>query len=103
MSDEFVRKDVFEEVIKRMEALNAASEARAAAQIAEIRSEVKEYKAQAEVYRAESRRESESLASDIRGIKDRLDDMRSWMGVMGFGMTFAAIAIAAVQVWLALR
>ena len=108
MNDEaYVRKDMFEETIKRIEAvheaslkeiraMNAAAEARTAAQIAEIRAEVK-------VYRTDSRRESESLASDIKAIKDSLSDMKSWQGVLGFVITFSAIIIAAVQVYLALK
>ncbi|MBQ7154830.1 MAG: hypothetical protein IJR85_04675 [Synergistaceae bacterium] len=84
MDNEYVRNDVFQEIIRRIEAQNAASEARTAALIAEIRADVKAYKADSdaklEVYRAESKRESESLASDIKAIRDRLDAMENAAG-----------------------
>lgn len=77
MDDVYVRNDVFEEVIKRMEAQTAASEARTAALISEIRGQVEAYRSEVKEYRADSRRETESLAGDIRAIKDRLDSIEN--------------------------
>ena len=138
MEEVYVRKDSFEETLKRMEAMQAASEARTAALIAEIRAEVKAYKAENDAnikaykaesdanikayktesdarlleYRADSRRESESLASDIRAIKDRLDSIESaatrrwtiagvFVAIVSAGITLFSI-IPAVRAYLGL-
>ena len=100
MEDKYVQKETFDEVIRRMEAMNSASEARTAALIADNN-------ARLEVYRADSRREAESLASDIRAIKDMLSLMNSrsavWQGLLGFVFGLCAVIIAGVQVYLAVK
>ena len=111
MPDEYIRKDTFEETMKRIEAMMAASEARISALIADNNARLEVYKAQSdaklEVYRADSRRESESLASDIRAIKDTIDDMRHastlrWAVFSALAAAAGAI-LALVPYWPAIK
>ena len=91
--DVYVRKDTFEETMKRIEAMMAASEARTAAQIAEIRGEVKELRAIVDG-------QGDTIAAYIETFTARSS---FWQGVLGAVIGGCAIVVAAVQVYLALR
>ena len=91
--DVYVRKDTFEETMKRIEAMMAASEARTAAQIAEIRGEVKELRAIVDG-------QGDTIAAYIETFAARYS---FWQGVLGAVIGGCAIVVAAVQVYLALR
>lgn len=99
MDDTYVRKDIFDEIMKRIEAQNAASEARHLeycarqdAQIAEIRGEVRE------------------LSAKVDGNNARLDDMNAKLDrmiassalrwtIFGLCVTLGSVAIAIIQSW----
>ena len=89
MSEEFVRKDTFDETMKRIEAMMSASEARNAAQIAEIRGEVKELKAVVEGY-------GDTLTVTVEALNNRAS---RWANVIAAVMGFAAVVAAAVSVY----
>ena len=98
--DVYVRKDTLNETMKRIEAMMAASEARhreyAAkqdAQIAEIRGEVKELRAIVDG-------QGDPLAAYVQSFSARSS---FWQGVLGAVIGFCAVAVACVQVYLALR
>lgn len=99
MSDEYVRKDTLEEVMKRIEVMMAASEARQNAQIAEIRGEVKELRAVIDGY-------SETAAAYIDSTDKRINDIQSTLNafisrqagtITRWGIVIA-VMIAAVQI-----
>ncbi|MBQ2617193.1 MAG: hypothetical protein IJF90_10060 [Synergistaceae bacterium] len=91
MSENFVRKDTFEEVMKRIEVMMAASEARNAAQIAEIRGEVKELRAHVE-----------GLENVVLVIADQLNNKSNKLStLLGVVVAGAAVIVAAVQVFVA--
>ena len=90
MSDDvFLRKDTFDETMKRIEAMMSASEARNAAQIAEIRGEVKELKAVVEGY-------GDTLTVTVEALNSR---SARWANSIGAVMGFAAVVVAAVSVY----
>ena len=91
MSENFVRKDTFEEVMKRIEVMMAASEARNAAHIAEIRGEVKELRANVE-----------GLENVVLVIADQLNNKSNKLStLLGVVVAGAAVIVAAVQVFVA--
>ena len=81
--------DNFDEVLKRLEALNAASEARHQAMIAEIRGEVKEIRATVEGC-------GDTLAAAVQGI---IEKRNYFSGFLGMVIAGAAVIIAAVQAY----
>ena len=90
MSDDvFLRKDTFDETMKRIEAMMSASEARNAAQIAEIRGEVKELRAHVEGY-------GDTLTVTVEALNSR---SARWANIIGAVMGFAAVVVAAVSVY----
>lgn len=90
MSDDvFLRKDTFDETMKRIEAMMSASEARNAAQIAEIRGEVKELKAVVEGY-------GDTLTVTVEALNSR---SARWANIIGAVMGFSAVVVAAVSVY----
>ena len=131
MSEDYVHKDTFDEALRRIEAMMAASEARQEARQREYEARQREYEArqrESEARQRESeamhreymarqdakieeiRGDSKVLMEAIAGIKERLDDMaaRASFGeklfaVMGILGTLSAVILAGVQVYLALR
>ena len=91
MSEEYLRKDTFDETMKRIEAMMAASEARNAAQIAEIRGEVKELREHVTGL-------EDVVLLAVNQINDRQNRIQNLLGYMIAG---AAVVVAAVQVFLA--
>ena len=100
MEDNYVRKDVFDEVIRRMEAMNAASEARITAQMAELRAELK-------ISREENLREFARLAENIRSVKETAEKVNSrsmfWTRLMGIVFWACTAIIAIAQAYLAVK
>lgn len=91
--DVYVRNEVFNETMKRIEAMMAASEARTKALIADNN-------ARLEVYRADSQRDAERLVYDIKAINDRFDRMerasaRRWT-IAGVVIAFFGAALGVV-------
>lgn len=90
--DVYVRKDTFEETMKRIEAMMAASEARTAAQIAEIRGEVKEL-----------RRHVDNLENVTLLVSSQLNSRgNTLLAVLGCAIAGSAVIVAAVQIFVAL-
>ena len=104
MSEEYVSKDIFNEIIKRMEAMNEAHEERTARIIEEIRGEQK---------RLDEKIEGaiDTFVIAIQDTNKRIDDIHSIVNgltskiwsVLGIMAGFCAVVIAGVQVWLSLR
>ena len=92
MSDDvFLRKDTFDETMKRIEAMMSASEARNSAQIAEIRGEVKELRAHVE-----------GLENVALVIADQLNNKSNKLSMLlGVVVAGSAVIVAAVQVFVA--
>ena len=93
---ESVSMDVFNETMKRIEAMMSASEARHSAimhqqaeQIEQIRGEVKELRAVVEGY-------GDTLAVTVEALNSRAS---RWGIVIGAVLSFAAVVIAAVSVY----
>ncbi len=93
--------------MREIRALMAASEAkhneiaaRQNAQIAEIRGEIKEIRRQTEGF-------ADAFGIAINNINHRLDGREKWQmlifSVMGLAITLAAVVVAGVQVYLALK
>ena len=99
MSEDYVSKDLFNEALKRLEALNAASEARHEKLTAQVL--------------ARFEHDTDTIAEAVSGINTRLDDLNnrpSWseklititFTVMGITVSLAAVIVAGVQVYMSL-
>ena len=74
-NEAYLRNDVFNMFIERTDAMMASMKAHQEASEARFAAQIAENNARLEVYRADSRRESESLAADIKAINERFDRM----------------------------
>ena len=108
--DIYLRKDTFDETMKRIEAMMSASEARHTAimhqqnaQIEQIRGEVKEL-------RAEIRGEVKELREHVTGLEEVVllvanqinNRQNKLQNLLGYMIAGAAVVVAAVQVFLAI-
>lgn len=101
--DVYLRKDTFDETMKRIEAMMSASEARNAAQIAEIRGEVKELCAEIRGEVKELREHVAGLEEVVLLVANQLNNNQSKLqNLLGYMIAGAAVVVAAVQVFLAI-
>ena len=86
--------------MREIRALMSESEAKHRAETAEIRGEIKEIRRQTEGF-------ADAFGIAINNINHRLDGREKWQmlifSVMGLAITLAAVVVAGVQVYLALR
>lgn len=118
MADEYVRKDVYAESIRRMEEMMAASEARHERLTAEIRSEFKAFQSAVKADIQEIRGEVKDIRGDVKALSQQVDGLGDtivayvsgfsskgsfWQGVLGAIIGLSAIVVAGVQVYLAVK
>lgn len=98
MSEEYVRKDVYDANMAEIRALMAASEARHEAIATRIEGRLNTLEAKVEGF-------ADTFSIAINNINDRIDDMNSKQGrslnLMTLAITIAGVLIAAVQLFIA--
>ena len=107
MDEVYVRKDVFEEIVKRIEAQNAASEARHLeycarqdTQIAQMRAEIAEIRGDVKALAQQGDGLGDTIVAYVSGFSSRGS---FWQWVLGAIIGLSAIIVAGVQVYLALK
>ena len=111
MSDDYVRKDLYDEGIKRIEAMMAASEARHQAQIRELRAICEGLGDTIAAYADMTNKRIDALENAMNRRIDDLPKSGGWtekilsgaLAVTGIAIGLAAVIIAGVQVYLALK
>ena len=98
MSEEYVRKDVYDANMAEIRALMAASEARHEAIATRIEGRLNTLEAKVEGF-------ADTFSVAINNINDRIDDMNAKQGrslnLMTLAITIAGVLIAAVQLFIA--
>ena len=118
MDEMYVRKDVFEEIMKRMEAQNAASEARYQSMVERQEHQIAEFRAESEAFKQTMRAEIAEIRGDVKALTQQVDGLGDtivayvsgfssrgsfWQWVLGAIIGLSAIIVAGVQVYLALK
>ena len=100
MSDEYVRKDVYDANMAEIRALMAASEARHERLTEEIRGEVRELRGEFKALSQQVEGLADTIAAYVAGFSNRI----AWaFGIFGGMIGLAAVIVAGVQVYLAVK
>lgn len=111
MDEVYVRKDTFDETMKRIEQMMIASEARHERITAEIRGESKAFQSSVKADIAEIRGDVKALSRQVEGLEDTIVAYVSgfssrgscWQWLLGGIIGLSAIVVAGVQVYLAVK
>ena len=100
MSDDYVRKDLYDEGIKRIEAMMAASEARHQAELRELKAITEGLGDTVAAYADMTNRRIDDLIDRDNAMNRRFDRFINYIGIV---ITLCGAIVAGVQLYLAFK
>ncbi|MBQ7154828.1 MAG: hypothetical protein IJR85_04665 [Synergistaceae bacterium] len=100
MDEVYVRKDMFNEIMKRMETKMEASEARTQSQLSQMRVEIAEIRGDVKALSRQAEGLADTIVAYVSGFSSR---GTFWQFLLGGIIGLSAIIVAGVQVYLAVK